>query len=126
MSMNATFVQVDQAELSRLQADPSLVEMLFEAESLAPPALTALMRKMQDRVRAGGPLLPADTLARLPPELRQQIEGSFSRTTSALAAGGGGDALLKLVEGHARGAGRASAPERAVLSLDKAWHGVHY
>src|SRR6266481_6249578 len=99
MSMNATFVQVDPAGLSRLQADPSLAETLFEEESLAPPALTALMRKMQDRV-------PADGLSRLPPALRQQIEGSLGRTTAALAAGGGGDAILKLMEGRsARGPG---------------------
>ena len=35
MSMNATFVQVDTAELSRLQADPSLVEVLFEDDAAA-------------------------------------------------------------------------------------------
>ncbi len=128
MSMNATFVQVDPAGLSRLQADPSLAETLFEEKSLAPPALTALMRKMQDRVRAGGPLLPDDALSRLPPALRQQIEGSLGRTTAALAAGGGGDAILKLMEGRsARGPDpESSAPKRAILSLDKAWHGVHY
>src|SRR5215831_2057221 len=121
MSMTATFVQVDQAELARLQADPSWAETLFEEGPLAPPAFTALMKQMQDRVRAGGPLIPADALARLPPALRQQLEESMARTTSALSAGGGGDAILKLMEGRgARGVGPASsAPERAVLSLDK-------
>ncbi len=35
MSMTATFVQVDEAELSRLQAHPSLVEALFSRERVA-------------------------------------------------------------------------------------------
>jgi len=122
MSMNAMFVQVDEAELSRIQADPSLAETLFASEPLMPPVFTALAKAMQDRVRAAGPQLMADALSRLDPALRRQIEESMGRTTSALASGGGGDAILKLMEGRrARGAGA-----HTVLSLDKAWHGVHY
>ena len=128
MSMNATFVQVDTAELSRLQADPSLAEALFGDDSLDLSPLVALAKTMQDRVRAAGPKFMADTLSRLDPSLRQQLEERLARTTAALAAGGGGDAILKLMEQRrARGKGPApSAGARAVLSLDKAWHGVHY
>ena len=122
MSMNAMFVQVDEEELSRIQADPSLAETLFASEPLMPPVFTALAKAMQDRVRAAGPQLMADALSRLDPALRRQIEESMGRTTAALASGGGGDATLKLMEGRrARGAGA-----HTVLSLDKAWHGVHY
>ena len=122
MSMNAMFVQVDEAELSRIQADPSLAETLFASEPLMPPVFTALAKAMQDRVRAAGPQLMADALSRLDPALRRQIEESMGRTTSALASGGGGDAILKSMEGRrARGAGA-----HTVLSLDKAWYGVHY
>ena len=39
MSMNATFVQVDTAELSRFQVDPSLVEALFEDGPPSPHCL---------------------------------------------------------------------------------------
>src|SRR5512143_1643347 len=74
MSMNATFVQVDEAELARLQADPSLLETLFEDESLAPPALTPLTKAMQDRVRAAGPGLLADALSRFDPATRLHLE----------------------------------------------------
>jgi len=124
MSMNATFLQVDQTELSRLQADPSLAEALFQNQSLAP--LIALTEKMQERVRSVGPQLMADTLSRLPPELRQQLEGSIGRTMAAMSKGEGGADILKLMEQRrARAAGPASAA-RAVLSLDKEWHGVHY
>lgn len=129
MSMNATFVQVDEAELSRLQSDPSAAGMLFEIGPLMPPAFAALAKTMQDRMRAAGPQFLAGALSKLDPTLRRQLEESLARTTSAMAAGGGGNDILKLMqERSARGAGpRSSAPaERAALSLDKAWHGVHF
>jgi hypothetical protein len=130
MSMNATFVQVDAAELSKLQADPSLAEALFQDQSLAASARAfgALTKTMQDRVRTAGPQLMAAALSRLDPALRKQLEESLGRTTAALAAGGGGDALLKLMEERrARSAGLArSAGAHVVLSLDKEWHGLHY
>jgi hypothetical protein len=127
MSMNATFVQIDQAELSKLQADPSLAEGLFQDGPLMPPAFTALAKTMQDRVKTSGPQLMAGVLSRLDPKIREQLEERLGRTTSDLAGGAGGEALLKLMEARmAKGAGFAPAPARTVLSLDKAWHGVHY
>jgi hypothetical protein len=128
MSMNATFVQLDQAELSRLQADPSLAETIFQDGPLVPPAFAALAKTMQDRVRAAGPQLFAGALSRLDPRVRQRLEERLGRATSDLAGGAGGDAILKLMEeARTRGAGLSAPPgTRPVLSLDKAWHGVHY
>ena len=131
MSMSATFVQVDEAELARIQADPSLAEALFADQSLAPAAdaLLNLAGKMQDRVRAAGPQMLAATLARFDPQMRQQVEERLGRSMASLAAGQGGDDMLKLLQQHmaARRAAPASpAGGRTVLSLDKAWHGVHY
>ena len=113
MSMTATVVQVEEAEISRFRADPSLVEMLFENGPLVPPAFTALAKTMQDRVRAAGPQAMAYKLAQLDPRLRQQLEASMGRIASA----GGGDAILKLMEQRtARSSGpTASAATRAVL-----------
>ena len=129
MSMNATFAQVDQTEIARFEADPSLVEALFEDESLAlPPAFAALTKVAQERVRTMGPQMLASTLAQFDPEMRAQLEQRLGRTMEALAAGKGGDDILKLMqerERKARGA-RATSPAKARLSLDKAWHGVHY
>jgi hypothetical protein len=123
MSMNATFVQIDEAELSKIQADPSLAELLFQdGQQLMPPVFAALGKKMQERMRAAGPQALADVLKRLDPSMRQQMQERFNRM---IAPGGSGDAVLKLME--ERRAGRGSlARERPVLSLDKAWHGVHY
>ena len=131
MSMNAAFVQVDTAELARFQVDPSLVEALFDNESAvaAMPALFALTKTLQDRVRAAGPQMLAGALSRLPPEIRKQLEERLGRSTTELAAGAGGNELLKLIEERrARSAGSAPSAvgERAALSLDKNWHGVHY
>lgn len=126
MSMNATFVQVDMAELSRFQVDPSLVEALFESGSGIPPAFVALTKTMQDRVRAAGPQMLAGALSRLDPEMRKQLEERLGRFTSALASGDGGDEILKLMEGRRAHDAGSAARARAVMSLDKDWHGVHY
>ncbi len=90
MSMNATFVQVDAGELSRLQGDPSSVEALFQSGFAIPDAFIKLAKAMEDRV-------PLD------PSLRQVLAGGLGGARSS-----------------------RTAPRRAVLSLDKAWHGVHY
>jgi hypothetical protein len=69
----------------------------------------------------------AEALSRFDPAMRQQLEERLGLSTSALAAGAGGDAILKLMEAREARIRRApSAGARAVLSLDKAWHGVHY
>jgi len=133
MSMNAKFVQIDQAELSRYQTDPSLVEPLFEDESLAPAAarLIGLAKTMQQRMQAADPQRMAEALARLDPSLRKQIEESMGRTNAALAAGKGADILQRLMgqrmTQRGPGGGASSAVSaRVVLSFDKEWHGVHY
>lgn len=124
MSMNATFVQIEVAELSRLQADPSLAATFFQDALTMPPVFAALVKTVQDRMRAAGPQVMAEKWAQLDPRLRQQIMG---RTTAAFAAGKADDILKMLQERAARRGGLApAASPRAVLSLDKSWHGVHY
>jgi hypothetical protein len=106
-----------------------LVEALFEDESLAlPPAFTALTKAAQERLRTIGPQLLASTLSQFDPAMRAQLEQRLGRTTEALAAGAGGDDILKLMQERAARRARPGSPvgARAVLSLEKAWHGVHY
>ncbi len=114
MSMNATFVQVDTAELSQFVAEPQLAESLFQQDAGVPDAFGNLAQAMRDRIRTIGPQMLADTAARL------------GKTPEELTAALGSDDLLKLFE--ARGAAQppSSSREREILSLDKAWHGVHY
>jgi uncharacterized protein DUF1877 len=126
MSMNAIFVQVEDAEISGFEADPGSVERLFADQTLPTAGLLNMTAAMQERVRAIGPQAFAATLSRLPEPLRQQLEASIGRTTEAMASGQGGDDILKLMEKQlARRAGPGGA-KREVLSLEKAWHGVHY
>jgi hypothetical protein len=99
MSMTAFFVQVEDAEIARFEADPDSVEALFADQALPTAGLLNMTAAMQERLRATGPQMMAETLSRLPEPLRQQIEASLGRTTAALASGQGGDDILKLVLG---------------------------
>jgi len=138
MSMSAEFVQVDEAELARIKKDPSWAETLFESgPPIVPPSLAALSQALQDRMRSSGPRLMADVLAQMNPEMRKQMEARLGVTAAALASGEGGDLLVKAMEdrrerlartmpGMFDSLGSAPPPSREKLSLDKAWHGVHY
>jgi hypothetical protein len=117
MSMNATFVQVGAAELSRFVAEPQLAESLFQDDVGDSETFGDLAQAMRERIRTIGPQMLADTAARL------------GKTPEELTAALGSDDLLKLFE--SRGThGSAQPPDasgkRDVLSLEKAWHGVHY
>ena len=123
--MNAMFVQVEDAEIAGLEGDPDSVESLFSDQSLPTAGLLNMAAGMHERLRAMGPQNMAATLSRLPDSLRQQIEGSLSRTTAAMASGRGGD-ILKLMQEQLARRAEPAGRKREVLSLDKAWHGVHY
>src|SRR5262245_43382595 len=126
MSMNAIFVQVEDAEIAGFEADPDSVETLFADQTLPSAGLLNMTAAMHERIRTMGPQTIAATFSRLPEPLRQQLEASLGRTTAAMAAGQGGDDILKLMQMQlARRAG-PDGRKREVLSLEKAWHGVHY
>jgi hypothetical protein len=126
VSMNALFVQVEDAEIARFEADPDSVEALFVNQTLPATGLLNMTAAMQERLRAIGPQAMAATLLRLPDSLRQQIQASLDRTTSAMASGQGGDDILKLMQKHVARRAEPVGGKREVLSLEKAWHGVHY
>jgi hypothetical protein len=52
MSMNAMFVQVQDAEIARFEADPDSVEALFANQTLPTTGLLNMTAAMQDRLRA--------------------------------------------------------------------------
>lgn len=134
MSMNAVFIQIDAEEAARIQADPSLAEALFESPAEVTASLATfgkLAAGMQERVRSMGPKMMAAQLSQMDPRLREMLEQRLGTTAEALAAGQGGDALLKAME--ARSARAAAMMDMAKkrsrnkrLSLDKEWHGAHY
>jgi hypothetical protein len=55
MSMDAIFVQVEDAEIARFEADPDLVEALFANQTLPTAGLLNMTAAMQERLRAIGP-----------------------------------------------------------------------
>jgi hypothetical protein len=122
MSMLATYVQVEPKLLDRMRGDPSLVEELFVPEL---PGFDA--EKMRAVLLERGPQLLAGAID-LHPSLRRQIEERLGTTTEALRSGEGGDAVFALMQEQletrpGRGGAQGTHGE---LSLDKAWHGVHY
>jgi hypothetical protein len=126
MSMLATFVQVEPSLLERIRCDPSIAEKLFVPEL---PSFGFDADEMRTRILERGPQLLAAT-AEMNPQLREMIEGAVGRTTEALQRGEGGDALFELMQerlGPPPGGGRGTLTgAHDELSLDKAWHGVHY
>jgi hypothetical protein len=123
MSMNAMFVQVEDSEIAGFAADPDSVEALFADQTLPTAGLLNRAAAFQDRLRTAGPQSMAANLARLPEPLRQQLEASLTRTAAALK---GGDDLAALLQKQLARRGGPATAKREVLSLDKAWHGVHY
>jgi hypothetical protein len=129
MSMNATFVQVESLELARFQHDPSMAEVLFMGDMPIPEVFTKLSNDVAERVRNTGPQMLVDSLARLDPALKARLAERLGKSPDEWARSLGGDDLLKILqERQSRLAEqRQSARKtRPTLSLDKAWHGVHY
>ena len=127
--MNATFVQVDDVELARFQRDPSLVETLFQGETVVPDVFLKLSKTMEDRVRAAGPQTLAQSLAAMDPRLKERLAERLGKNPDEWAASLASDDVLKLMEerrARFSEAKKVARKERPTLSLDKAWHGVHY
>jgi hypothetical protein len=125
MSMLATFVQVDPALLDRLHDESDLVARLFVPE--LPSGAGFDVERMRAAVVERGPRLLAGALENFDPALRRQIEASIGRTHEALTRGEGGNQIFELLQEQM--GSRPSEPlegTHEVLSLDKAWHGVHY
>jgi hypothetical protein len=128
---NAVFAQVDDEVLSRIQASPSLGEMLFMDRSVldqpaGAPSLTEIFKGLEDTARSAPPEALAAALSLVTPELRPQIEASIRR--SFIRAVSPFDVFLKSLEPF-EAQGRQllkSVVPRAMLKVDKAWHGVHY
>ncbi len=135
MSMMAKFVQISPDLLAELIEEPDRVSELFmempPARSAAqvPPALHA-------QALARLPQLMAGSLERLDPSIRAGLEErlkNFGVSIEDLSSGRGADAILKLME---RARGNLAAAQASTgpglkgrgpdISLDKAWHGVHY
>ena len=140
MSMMGRFVQVSPDRLKQLQDDPAGIEELFVSE-LAAKAMPNFMGAMKG-LEGRAPKMLAASIATMPPELRERLTQSLKNLgldPDALARGEGGDDLAKLMtqrmqalglrlpgQPPASGGSAQASGKGASLSIDKAWHGVHY
>jgi hypothetical protein len=141
MSMMGRFVRVSPDQLKEILDDPSGVEELFVSEqvSQAMPKFMGALKGLQGRA----PKMLAASMAAMPPELRERLAQSMKNLgidPNALARGEGGDDLAKLMAQRMQalglrlpgqqppsgGGAKPSGKSGANLSIDKAWHGVHY
>jgi len=141
MSMMGRFVQVSPARLKQIIDDPSGVEELFvnDQVSSAMPKFAGALAALKGRA----PQMLAKSMEAMPPELRGRLAQSLKNLgmdPDALARGEGGDDLAKLMADRmqklglrlpgqpppASGDNAQASGKGASISLDKAWHGVHY
>jgi hypothetical protein len=146
--MLAVFVQVEPGRLTEIIDDPSRVMELFgEGEStggLVGSPLTQDPVGQTMKLLQRTPKILAASMAMMDPAMRERLKQRLAAAginTDAMTPGGkDADALLKLMRerGHALaemvGAPQSpKTPDRSGkarqgsrISLDKAWHGVHY
>ena len=142
MSMMGRFVRVSPDRLKQIIDDPSEVEELFAGEQEA-QAVPKFMGALEGRMRTLTPQMFAASLASMPENVRDRLAQSLKNLgidPDALARGEGGDDLAKLMAqrmqalrskfpGQPPAPGGSATPSPkggASISLDKAWHGVHY
>ena len=142
MSMMGRFVQVSPDRLKQIIDDPSDVEELFASEPAA-QAVPKFMGALEGRMRTLTPQMYAASMASMPEHLRDRLTQSLKSLgidPDALARGEGGDALTKFLAQRMQalrskfpaqppasgGSATPSPTSGASISLEKAWHGVHY
>jgi hypothetical protein len=126
MSMMARFVAITPDQLATIKDNPETVEGMFTLDAGLPFESPA---DLQECVRRQAPQLVADMLERMPPQVRQQLQQRLGLGQNGLSNSGVGDGVIMQLAQHAAARRRAppapGTPGHSV-SLDKAWHGLHY
>jgi len=117
MSINAEFVALSADELAGLIDDPDSVDSFFMPvagfDRIWSPQNLALVENLS-------PEALASAVQGLDPQLRDDLTQRIQRVQQALASGQSAS-ILPLTR-----AGTGAGGSRPKLSLEKAWHGVHY
>ena len=123
MSMMARFVAIAPDQLAAIKDSPELVEGLL-TQTAGLPLVNPL--DLVERLRRHAPQLVADTFARLPPEARQQLRQQLGLGEDGLPPSGAANPVLsQLAQLAVRQRPAPGTPSQSV-SIDKAWHGLHY
>jgi hypothetical protein len=126
MSMMARFVAITPDQLATIKDAPEAVEGVFALGAGAPFQSPA---DLLERLRLRAPQLFAETLERLPSAVRHQLQQQLGLGENGPPNPGMGNELLRqLAQRAAAGRREPSAPGASghSVSLDKAWHGLHY
>jgi len=126
MSMMARFVAITPDQLATIKDKPEMVGGVFALDAGLPLESPS---DLQERLRRQAPQLVAEMLERLPPAVRQQLRRKLGLGENGLPnSGNNNELMLQLAQREAarrRVRPAPGAPGHSV-SLDKAWHGLHY
>lgn len=139
MSMMGRFIQVSPDRLKQILDDPSGVEGLLRGDRQDSPQMTEALGQVL-ATRAPAALMGA--IDSMDPANREKVTKALKELgvdPDAIARGEGREALAKLLVQRAKarfagvpsqppasGAGAQTSAKGADISIDKAWHGVHY
>ena len=124
MSMMARFVAITPDQLAAIKDNPEMVEGMF-----APDAGPLFEKPLDliERLRRHAPQLVDSALERLPPEVRAQLQQRLGLGVNGLPNSGAlGPELSRLAQQTAAPRRAPPAPPGHSISIDKAWHGLHY
>ena len=126
MSMMARFVAITPDQLATIKDNPETVDGVFALDAGLP---FESPDDLQERVSKQAPQLVVDILERMPPEIRQQLQQRLGLGENGLPNSGVGNAVLQQLAQRVA-AWRRTPPAPGTpghsVSLDKAWHGLHY
>jgi hypothetical protein len=126
MSMMARFVAITPDQFATIKDKPEMVGGVFALDAGRPLESPS---DLQDRLRRQAPHFVANMLERLPPAVRQQLRQKLGLGEEGLPNSGNNNQLmLQLAQREAarrRARPLPGAPGHSI-SLDKAWHGLHY
>lgn len=142
MSMMGRFMAISPDRLQQIIDDPSGVEELFAGEPLV--QVKPFMRSgVQERLRALSPQMLSKAMESMQPALRDRLTQALKNIgiePDALARGEQGDNLADMMAKRMQAMGmrmpgqtpppsagsKQSSKPAASISIDKAWHGLHY
>lgn len=128
MSMIARFIAIAPTQLDEVRKSPEQVQALFEAE--VPRPRLKFRQALHDRIRSQSPQVLRDSLDRMPPEMRRMMLRGLGIKETDLAGADIGDLIVKRMTERAANLVSESQqngePAATGISLEKAWHGLHY
>ena len=141
MSMMGHFMQVSPDLLKQMIDDPSSVEGILGGEQVTQGA-PQMMENLTKTLASRAPQILAASMGSMDPATRERLTKALSDVgvdLEALGRGEGAETLAKLLSQRAQtlmgqtknqppasGDAPQSSGKGASISLDKAWHGVHY